>query len=147
MKSLIMILLLADIIHDGLTKKKGETIEVDESAAERLVKLGVAQVVLGKEPTQKSPAGKDQAGQDPAGQQNPADKDQAGQDPAGNNPAPPKTPEEIDKMSKDELKQELSLLDVPYRGNDSRDQLAAMYKEALAALEAQAALQGGSHGQ
>jgi hypothetical protein len=97
------------IMHDKAERKVGEVIEMDDAAGQRLIGLGVAETTE-KEATSTTPPK------------------------TGNATEPPpdvKVIVDIDKLTRDDLAQELSLMGVKFKQSASREQLAALYREKL----------------
>jgi hypothetical protein len=112
--------LLAPVLHDGKNCSKGDVIDVADVSAQRLIKLGFAAAVDGAAQG---------GGNDPNAQ--------GGGNEGGNgtpqNPADPNAGESLDinKMTIDELALQLSSRGVGFKKNATRDQLAALLREAL----------------
>jgi len=107
------------IRHDKVDRKVGEVLEKDEVAGKRLITLGVAEATDGQvtEPTTTAKAAADATDKT----SDATDKD-----------ADASTVLDVDKMNRDQLAQELSVRGIVFKPNNSRNELLAALKEALA---------------
>lgn len=106
---------LTEVIkHNGKNCKAGESLEVSESNAARLVSLKVAEIVGDAEPPKNPP---------------PSTNPPPGQNPPPSGSTGLKDPRNIERMTMDELRAELDLLGVPHKSNMSKQDLLNLYIE------------------
>jgi hypothetical protein len=105
--------LLAPIKHDGKDYKAGDSLEITEAQAKRLVSLGFAEIT-GDVEIKTQP---------PTTTQTPATNSAGGGAELGI--------EEIELMSMDKLKQELSLRNIKFHSNSNKLELLKLLKEAI----------------
>jgi len=99
------------IKHDKIDRKVGEVLEMDEVAGKRLITLGVAEAT-------------DAQGTAPTTTEKAADATEKAADATD-------TLLDVDKMTRDQLAQELSVRGVMFKPHSSRNELLAALKEAL----------------
>jgi hypothetical protein len=123
--------LLSPVTHNGSECKKGDIIDISEAEARRLVKLGFVKGGNDKAQGADTPAGgKSKKGSKPPAK-NPPAHESAGEDP--NDPddddLDADTFSDIDKMTDDEIAQELTMHGVGYKSGATRDELAALLRD------------------
>jgi hypothetical protein len=101
--------LLCQVRHDGKEYSKGDIVEMSKEQAERLVSLGVAAIETS--PVTTPPVVDSKITENTITLADGEIKD-------------PRNP---DNMSVDELKQELSLINVPFKPNDNKKKLLELY--------------------
>jgi len=102
----------AAVFHDRVSQKVGTILNLDDDSANRLIKLGVAEAVDNTVTSPKPTGSKD------------------GQE--GDTTPPPVPALDVEKMTREELAQELALRNILFKKTASRDELAALLKEAAA---------------
>jgi len=102
----------------------GDVLDIDDAAAKRLIKYGVAEAADGKALTGGKSGGDKKRGRKSGG-------DKPGDNNPGDDADTIGAEFDIDAATPDEIAQELSLLGVGYKGDETREQLAALLKEAL----------------
>jgi hypothetical protein len=100
--------ILSPVRHDGKEYSEGDVVEMSKEQAARLVSLGIAKIC-------------DDSAEDKTKENKTEDGNQGRQ---GDDPRDPEL------MTKDELKQELSLLGIAYSSNASKGQLLELYLDA-----------------
>lgn len=150
--------LIADIKHNGNVFVSGEILgpdTIDENSAKRLISIYAAQqtneIAAAPAPATNTPVDFKtltnakmfeklaEMGVDTKGNENKAqliafyEKAIAGSENGGDDDDTPLTAEDLEEMPVDEILGELSVLGIPVKGDEDKEQLIALYLEATAA--------------
>lgn len=125
--------LIAAISHDNKERKPGDVLkDVAEATAQRLIDMKFAVACDGDTPDDDDTPDDGEDGTEGNGTHDAATPDDLNTiDPA----AEVNTVRDIDKMSKDDLAQELSLLGIGFKSNDSLGHLKKLYREFVSKKE------------